>query len=120
MDDRGIVPAIVTGDLSGLAAAYDEHAESLYGYCRWMLAEPEDAADAVENTFARRRERPRRRPRHRASRRCGARKRPAAPADPCSYVVLISGCAVLTELRAKPNYGWAHAGPCRGRGHHRR
>ena len=51
MDDREIVPAIVTGDLSGLAAAYDEHAESLYGYCRWMLAEPEDAADAVENTF---------------------------------------------------------------------
>jgi len=51
MDDREIVPAIVTGDLGGLAAAYDEHAESLYGYCRWMLAEPEDAADAVENTF---------------------------------------------------------------------
>ena len=51
MDDREIVPAIVAGDLSGLAAAYDEYAESLYGYCRWMLAEPEDAADAVENTF---------------------------------------------------------------------
>ncbi len=51
MDDREIVAAIVAGDLSGLAAAYDEHAESLYGYCRWMLGEPEDAADAVENTF---------------------------------------------------------------------
>ena len=51
MDDREIVEAIVDGDLSGLAAAYDEYAESLYGYCRWMLAEPEDAADAVENTF---------------------------------------------------------------------
>jgi len=51
MDDREIVAAIVAGDLSSLAAAYDEHAESLYGYCRWMLAEPEDAADAVENTF---------------------------------------------------------------------
>ena len=51
MDDREIVAAIVAGDLSGLAAAYDEHAESLYGYCRWMLREPEDAADAVEDTF---------------------------------------------------------------------
>jgi RNA polymerase sigma factor (sigma-70 family) len=51
MDDRESVAAIVAGDLSGLAAAYDEHAESLYGYCRWMLGEPEDAADAVENTF---------------------------------------------------------------------
>ena len=28
-----------------------EHAESLYGYCRWMLREPEDAADAVEDAF---------------------------------------------------------------------
>jgi RNA polymerase sigma factor (sigma-70 family) len=51
MDDREIVAAIVAGDLSGLAAGYDEHAESLYGYCRWMLSEPEDAADAVEDTF---------------------------------------------------------------------
>jgi RNA polymerase sigma factor (sigma-70 family) len=51
MDDREIVAAIVAGDLAGLAAAYDEHAESLYGYCGWMLSEPEDAADAVEETF---------------------------------------------------------------------
>jgi len=51
MDDREIVAAIAAGDLAGLAAAYDEHAASLYGYCRWMLSEPEDAADAVEETF---------------------------------------------------------------------
>src|SRR5437763_3324162 len=51
MDDRETVAAIVAGDLSALAAAYDEHAASLYGYCRWMLGVPEDAADAVENTF---------------------------------------------------------------------
>jgi RNA polymerase sigma factor (sigma-70 family) len=51
MDDREIVAAIATGDQDGLAAAYDEHAESLYGYCRWMLGEPEDAADALEDTF---------------------------------------------------------------------
>ena len=38
MDDREIVAAIVADDLAGLAAAYDEHAESLYGYCRWMLS----------------------------------------------------------------------------------
>ena len=51
MDDREIVAAIVAADLAGLAAAYDEHAQSLYGYCRWMLSEPEDAANAVEETF---------------------------------------------------------------------
>jgi len=51
MDDREIVAAIVAGDLAGLATAYDEHAASLYGYCRWMLNDPGDAADAVEETF---------------------------------------------------------------------
>jgi len=53
MDDREIVEAIVDGDLSGLAAAYDEYAESLHGYCRWMLANPEDAADATSVIFSR-------------------------------------------------------------------
>ena len=51
MDDREIVAAIAAGDPAGLADAYDEHAESLYGYCRWMLGDPEDAADAVQDTF---------------------------------------------------------------------
>jgi RNA polymerase sigma factor (sigma-70 family) len=51
MDDRQIVAAIVAGDLAGLAAAYDQYAESLYGYCHWMLNEPADAADAVQDTF---------------------------------------------------------------------
>jgi len=51
MDDREIVAAIAAGDLAGLAAAYDEHADSLYGYCRWMLGAADDAADAVEDTF---------------------------------------------------------------------
>ena len=51
MDDREIVAAIAAGDPAGLADAYDRYAESLYGYCRWMLSEPEDAADAVEETF---------------------------------------------------------------------
>jgi RNA polymerase sigma factor (sigma-70 family) len=51
MDDREIVAAIVAGDPAGLADAYDKYAESLYGYSRWMLSEPEDAADAVQDTF---------------------------------------------------------------------
>jgi len=52
MEDREIVAAVVAGDLAALADAYDQYAESLYGYCRWMLAEPDDAADAVQDTFA--------------------------------------------------------------------
>ena len=51
MDDREIVAAIAAGDPAGLAGAYDKYAESLYGYCHWMLSEPEDAADAVQDTF---------------------------------------------------------------------
>ena len=51
MDDREIAGAIAAGDPAGLAAAYDAHAESLYGYCRWMLGAADDAADAVEDTF---------------------------------------------------------------------
>jgi RNA polymerase sigma factor (sigma-70 family) len=51
MDDREIVAAIVAGDLGGLASAYDQYAESLYGYCRWMMHDPADAADAVLDTF---------------------------------------------------------------------
>ncbi|HMD94965.1 MAG TPA: sigma-70 family RNA polymerase sigma factor [Trebonia sp.] len=51
MDDRAMVAAIAAGDLAGLAEAYDRYAESLYGYCHTMLGEPEDAADAVQDTF---------------------------------------------------------------------
>jgi len=51
MDDREIVAAIAAGDLAALADAYDRYAESLYGYCYWMLNELTDAADAVQDTF---------------------------------------------------------------------
>jgi RNA polymerase sigma factor (sigma-70 family) len=51
MRDRDIVAAIVAGDPAGLAAAYDSYAASLYGYCRSLLGEPADAADAVQDTF---------------------------------------------------------------------
>ncbi len=51
MDDREIVTTIAAGDPAGLAHAYDEYAGSLYGYCHWMLGDPDDASDAVQDTF---------------------------------------------------------------------
>ena len=51
MRDRDIVAAIVAGEPAGLAAAYDSYAPVLHGYCRSLLAEPADAADAVQDTF---------------------------------------------------------------------
>lgn len=51
MRDSEIVASIVAGDPSGLAAAYDRYAEPLYKYCRSMLSNPADAADAVQDTF---------------------------------------------------------------------
>jgi RNA polymerase sigma factor (sigma-70 family) len=51
MRDREVVAAIVAGDPAGLAAAYDGYAAALYAYCRSLLAEPADAADAVQDTF---------------------------------------------------------------------
>ena len=51
MRDREIVAAIVKGDPAGLAAAYDQYAQGLYDYCRSLLGEPADAADAVQDTF---------------------------------------------------------------------
>src|SRR5260370_23605030 len=52
MKDREIVAAIAAGDPAGLAEAYDRYAESLYGYCGWMLGESDRAADTVQDTFA--------------------------------------------------------------------
>jgi len=49
--DSELVASIVAGDPSGLAAAYDRYAEPLYTYCRSMLSNPADAADAVQDTF---------------------------------------------------------------------
>ena len=51
MHDREIVAAIVAGDATGLAAAFDQYAQSLYAYCRHQLSERADAADAVYDTF---------------------------------------------------------------------
>ncbi len=51
MRDREVVAAIAAGDQGGLAAAYDRDAAALYAYCRSLLHEPADAADAVQDTF---------------------------------------------------------------------
>ena len=44
-----MVAAIVAGDPAGLGEAYDKYAMPLYTYCRSMLREPADAADAVQD-----------------------------------------------------------------------
>jgi RNA polymerase sigma factor (sigma-70 family) len=51
VEDREVVAAVVAGDPAGLAEAYDRYAASLYTYCRTMLRESADAADAVQDTF---------------------------------------------------------------------
>src|SRR5256885_835729 len=51
MRDSEVVAAIVAGDPDGLAEAYDRYAAPLYTYCRTLLREPADAADAVQDTF---------------------------------------------------------------------
>lgn len=51
MRDSEIVASIVAGEPEGLAAAYDKYAGDLYGYCQSLLRVPDDAADAVQDTF---------------------------------------------------------------------
>ncbi|MBO0785190.1 MAG: hypothetical protein J2P33_03840, partial [Actinobacteria bacterium] len=50
--DGEILDAIAAGDPAGLTIAYDRHAAELYGFCRVMLADPGDAAEALQDTFA--------------------------------------------------------------------
>jgi RNA polymerase sigma factor (sigma-70 family) len=51
VQDGDIVTAIVAGEPAGLTAAYDRYASALHAYCWSLLAEPIDAADAVQDTF---------------------------------------------------------------------
>src|ERR1700761_9725844 len=51
MRDSEVVASIVAGEPDGLALAYDRYAADLYGSCRSLLREPDDAADAVQDTF---------------------------------------------------------------------
>ena len=46
-----MVESIQAGEAAGIAEAYDRYAQALYGYCRSLLGEPADAADAVQDTF---------------------------------------------------------------------
>ncbi|MGH3273138.1 MAG: sigma-70 family RNA polymerase sigma factor [Streptosporangiaceae bacterium] len=41
----------MTGSPTGLLAAYDGYAAGLYGYCRSLLGDAADAADALQDTF---------------------------------------------------------------------
>jgi RNA polymerase sigma factor (sigma-70 family) len=51
MRDTEVVASIVAGDPEGLAVAYDRYSGPLFGYCQSLLRQPEDAADAVQDTF---------------------------------------------------------------------
>src|SRR3984893_4349279 len=51
MGDAEVATAIAAGDQAALGAAYDRHASLLYAYCRFQLSDPEDAANAVRDTF---------------------------------------------------------------------
>jgi RNA polymerase sigma factor (sigma-70 family) len=51
MRDRDIAASLAAGDPEGSAAAYDRHATGLYGYCRSLLEDPSDAADAVQDAY---------------------------------------------------------------------
>lgn len=51
MRDSEVVASIVAGEPAGLATAYDKYAGDLYGYCQSLLQDPNDAADAVQDTF---------------------------------------------------------------------
>src|SRR3984957_12835393 len=51
MRETEIVASIVAGDPNGLATAYDRYADPLFKYCKSLLSDPADAADAVQDTF---------------------------------------------------------------------
>jgi RNA polymerase sigma factor (sigma-70 family) len=51
MRDSEVVASIVAREPEGLATAYDRYAAPLYTYCRSIVPDPADAADAVQDTF---------------------------------------------------------------------
>ncbi len=51
MRDTEAVASIVAGDPEGLATAYDRYADPLFTYCRSLLGDTAEAADAVQDTF---------------------------------------------------------------------
>src|SRR5690606_16346830 len=51
VNDRALVAALSAGDPAGLAGVYRAYADRVYAYCRWLLDDPDVAADAVLDTF---------------------------------------------------------------------
>ncbi len=51
--DPGQLAALRQGDPAALAAAYDRYARAAYGLALRVLADPEDAADVVQDVFLR-------------------------------------------------------------------
>ena len=51
MREREVVASIAADGPERLAQAYDRYADPLYKYCRSILGNPADAADAVQDTF---------------------------------------------------------------------
>lgn len=86
MRDGEVVASIVAGDPAGLAAAYDRYAPQLLAYCRSLLREPADAADAVRDTFV-----------IAASRLKGLRD----PADLRPWLYTVARRACLRKLKAQ-------------------
>lgn len=52
MYDAEVVAAIAADDLAALAEAYDRYADRLHSYCWFLLRDPADTAEAVEDTFS--------------------------------------------------------------------
>jgi DNA-directed RNA polymerase specialized sigma24 family protein len=51
MRDVEAVESIIAGNSEGLAAAYDEYADFIYAYCRSMLGDAKETAEAILATF---------------------------------------------------------------------
>jgi RNA polymerase sigma factor (sigma-70 family) len=51
-DDR-LARDAASGDTAAFAALYDRHHQPLYRYCRSIVANPDDAADALQSTMTR-------------------------------------------------------------------
>jgi RNA polymerase sigma factor (sigma-70 family) len=51
MRDKELAASIVDGDSDALAEAYDKYADLLWSYCRSLVSDADDAAEAVADTF---------------------------------------------------------------------
>ena len=52
-DDGSLQAAAIGGDGHAFAELYDRHEQRVYGFCLRVLASPDDAADATQETFVR-------------------------------------------------------------------